>query len=485
MSSGRPSGIARLAAAIALAAGVAFLYRCKLPLHWPGGGEGVPTPAPTATPAPSPTPVYIPQKRMETSRLFNGMQVHTVLESEPGTTATEESDTPSSYSLELKVKVKAPRANLDLASLRKLNPHLAEALPGLALMLPSARIAPGYEALFGNKLALLQHNLPRLDQLMTRHNFFDCETILNIANAQTKRSAVLIQADMDVDTDGSDADRLPPVDGNSSTFQPMTNYRWPKRTPLVNPFLPGRRAKLNEREAELAQAEARGASRSALERLRDLVGAARYEVNQLAENSFLLAATDPYVVLPEIMMTGSDPAFTPHLGDYCVVIVGEALFPAVVGDIGPSDKIGEASLRIAREVNPNASADIRALTPLKATYLVFPNTADHPFGPPDLDRWHARVEALLNEFGGYGGKLVAWENISKPAPIPTPTPVPTPVPTPAVAPSPTAAPTGGSPSPNASPSPQVSPTPQPGVSPSPTPAASPPGPNTVLSVRSP
>jgi hypothetical protein len=444
--------MARLALAIAFAAAVALLYRCNLTLHRPGGGEGTPTPtAAPPTPTPSPTPVYIPQKRIETSKLFNGMQVHTVLESEPGGTATEERDAPGSYSLDLKLKVKIPRANIDLVSLSKLNPHLAEVLPSLPLLLPSARIAPAYEEIFSRKLALLQHDLVRLDQLMSRHNFFDCETILNLQNAQTKRTAVLIQADMDVDTDGSDADRLPPVDANSSTFQPMTNYRWPKRTPLVNPFLAKYRARLSATEAEVTLAQAKGAKPARLEVLRDLVGAARYDVNQLVSNSFLLAATDPYVVLPGTMMTGSDPSFSPRVGDYCVVIVGDLLLPAVVGDIGPNDKIGEASLRIAKEINPNASADNRAMSPLKATYLVFPRSADRPFGPPDLPRWRARVEALLNEFGGYGGKLMVWEDLSKPAPVPTPTPIPTP----SVTPSPTAANPSIAPAPTAtSPSPE-------------------------------
>ena len=43
-------------------------------------------------------------------------------------------------------------------------------------------------------------------------------------------SALLIQSDMDVDSDGSDPDRLPDVDASDPTFQPLTSYKWPKRT---------------------------------------------------------------------------------------------------------------------------------------------------------------------------------------------------------------------------------------------------------------
>ena len=36
------------------------------------------------------------------------------------------------------------------------------------------------------------------------------------------------------------------------------------------------------------------------------------------------------------------------------------------------------------------------------TYLVFPGTADKPFGPPNLDKWHEKVSAYINELGGLG-----------------------------------------------------------------------------------
>ena len=217
----------------------------------------------------------------------------------------------------------------------------------------------------------------------------------------------------------------------------MTSYRWPKRSPLVNPFLAGRQAKLNTVELELAQAKSAAAPPARLQALREAIGAAKYEVHQLKTNSFLLAATDPYVVIPGTMASGSSAAFSPHIGDYCVVIVGDVLYPAIVGDIGPSYIVGEASLRIAHQVNPLSAAGVRAVTPLKATYLIFPTSADKPFGPPDLDRWHARVETLLNEFGGYGGKLFPWVNLSKPAPLPTPPPTPTPPPSPSPSQTPT------------------------------------------------
>ena len=78
------------------------------------------------------------------------------------------------------------------------------------------------------KVTSIRTNLDRLDQLISRHNFFDCETILELQNPKTKRKALLIQADMDVDTDGTDGDRMPSFEPGSRTFQPFTSYRWKK-----------------------------------------------------------------------------------------------------------------------------------------------------------------------------------------------------------------------------------------------------------------
>ncbi|MEI6562636.1 MAG: glycoside hydrolase family 75 protein [Verrucomicrobiota bacterium] len=429
----------------------------KLPWRQP-----IPTPAPTATPTPTPkpTPIYIPQKKLEVSRLFNDMDVRTQVESEPGGTATAERETRSSYALELNVKVKVPKPNADLESLSKLNPALPKLLPGLTEMLATAQVSPKYEALYARKLAQLQRNLPRLDLLLSRHNFFDCETILQLRHPETQRTALLLQADMDVDTDGSDPDRLPAVDPSDPTFQPLTSYRWPKQTVLTNPFLPGREARLRALEAELAHAKGMGEPR--LQALRDAVSAARYEVHLLKTCSFLIAATDPYVVLPGIFSDEMNPAFQPRVGDYCAVIHGNTIYPAIVGDVGPRDLVGEASYRLGKEINSETSATHRAESNLKVTYLYFPNSADKPFGPPDLSKWSSRVEALLNEMGGYEGTLHTWVNLSKPAPTPTPTPSPTPIPTPGALPS--ASPEG---------IPSASATPTPGTSAMPAPSASP------------
>ena len=159
----------------------------------------------------------------------------------------------------------------------------------------------------------------------------------------------------------------------------------------------------------------------------------RYEVGQLKTMSFLVAATDPFVVLPGSIVGKNREPFTPHVGDYCVVIYGDKLYPSIVGDVGPSTKMGEASIRLGKELNPKATAYNRPTNDLKVTYLVFPNSADKPWAAPDLQRWQERCQELLNEMGGYQGELHVWENLIKPPPTPTPTPVPVESPSPALA----------------------------------------------------
>jgi hypothetical protein len=164
------------------------------------------------------------------------------------------------------------------------------------------------------------------------------------------------------------------------------------------------------------------------------------EVTDLKKYSFLIAKADPYVVLPGFMLRQTNHPFQPRLGDYVVVIYQGKLYPALLGDAGPSYKIGEASLRICSELDPRSNPYNRPVSDLNITYIVFPGSAEDPPGPPDLQKLHDRCAALLNEIGGYTGELWTWEDIlAKPSPAPqesaalrgTASPTPTPSPAPA------------------------------------------------------
>jgi len=393
-------------------------------------------PEKTPTPAPSPKVPVITGK-LDTSRLFSGITVHAAVDPVPGGAASDERADPQSYVLELKLHARVPAPNKTVEELAKVNPELPRLLPGLAAMLTPDSVSPFFKELYDTKLKNLRENLVRLDQLLSRHNFYDCQTVLQLRHPETKRRAVLLQADMDVDADGSDSDRLPAGSGVSPNFKPVTSYRWPKKSQIPNSYVGPAEERLKRYETELAN------KATAADRKRDLkagIASVRDEIETLKKFSFLIGATDPYIVLP----MGLGKMDGGKVGDMALVVFGDRIFPAIVGDIGPSDKAGEASLRIAKEISNVATPNNRPVNDLKVTYLIFPGTAETPFGPPDLEKLQARCDVLVKEIGGAGVPLHHWENIIPPLPSPTPTPSPSPVPSasPSVSPAPT---TGASP----------------------------------------
>ena len=250
---------------------------------------------------------------------------------------------------------------------------------------------------------------------------------------------------MDVDCDGSDGDRLPTSLGAPTNFKPFTSFKWTKKTSQPNPYLAGTEERLRKAEDEL---NGRTTTAERKNDLRRAIAQLKTEVATLKKFSFLIGTTDPYIVMPGAFTRGKDAAKT---GDYGLVIFGDGIYPTIVGDIGPNDKVGEASFRIAKQISGQATPYNRPVSDLKVTYLVFPGTADPQFGPPDLEKLTARCQQLVDEIGGASVPLHHWVSA-----IPTPTPTPTPSPTPTA--SPTSTSPGASPSatfafPIASPSP--------------------------------
>ena len=384
-------------------------------------------PEKSPTPAASPKPPVI-TGRLETARLFSGITVQASVDPVPGGAASDERADPQSYVLELKLRARVPEPNKTIEELARVNPELPRLLPGLAAMLTPESVSPFFKELYETKLKNLREDLIRLDQLLSRHNFYDCQTVLQLRHPETKRRAVLLQADMDVDADGSDADRLPAGSGTSPNFQPVTSYRWPKKSAIPSAYIAPAEERIQRYETELA------VKTTTAERKRDLrkaISSLRDEIGTLKKFSFLIGATDPFIVLP----IGLGKADGGKVGDYALVIFADRIFPAIVGDVGPADKAGEASLRIAKEINQLATPLNRPVSDLKVTYLVFPGTAETPFAPPDLEKLHTRCEELVKEIGGASVPLHRWENIIPPLPTPTPTPTPTPAsPTPAATP---------------------------------------------------
>ena len=406
------------------------------------------------TPQPKPTRAPIISGKLETARLFNGVTVHADVATIPGTAASDERIDPRSYVLDLKLEAHVPAPNKTIDELAKVNPELPKLLPGLTTMVTPESVSPFFAQLYETKVKTLRENLGRLDQLLSRHNFYDCQTVLQLKHPQTNRKAVLVQAEMDVDADGSDSDRMPAGSGAPTNFKPFTSFRWAKKTKVPNPYLAATQEHLYRVETELA---AKATTPERKRELQDARAQLRKDIDTLKKWSFLIGATDPYIVIPTGFASGTGG----KIGDYAVVVAGNAIYPAIVGDAGPPDKVGEASLRIAKEINSMSTPYNRPVSDLTVTYLVFPGTADSPFGPPDLEKLQRRCEALVNEIGGATVPLHHWENIIPPPPTPTPTPTPTLSPTPSPSPSVSPSATFAFPTPTPTPTPPEEASPSP------------------------
>ena len=150
-----------------------------------------------ATPSPEPTRARSPfvTGKLDTAKLFNGVTVHANVETLPGADATTERVDPNSYVLDLKLQARVPSPNRTIDELAKVAPQLPVLLPGLTAMLTPDPVSPLFAQLYETKIRVLRENLVRLDLLLSRHNFFDCQTVLQLQHPQSHRKALLLQAD--------------------------------------------------------------------------------------------------------------------------------------------------------------------------------------------------------------------------------------------------------------------------------------------------
>lgn len=399
---------------------------------------------------------------MDTAQLFNGVTyIHKLRAPRSESLASAERLDPASYLVEIQVTVQRPRASRSREDVASNDPKLAEVLDAVPGFWQGARVSDAFGRLYENKENWLRERLSRLDQLLSRHNYYDCETILEYELPKTGRRMLVMKGDMDVNVDGSDGDRNIEVDGSSRFFQPQTSYRWRKRTSRPNPFLAAAEEKLAQLRDEYA---IRGLPAQRNAELRAGIQETSRRIYDLKTWSFLVSEADPSIVVPGFMLRGGGgrPALV-GLGDYAVVIYQGKGYPAIVGDAGPSFKFGEASLRICREIHQGASANTRPVSHLHAAYIVFPGTADEP-GPPDLALWNERCAALLAEAGLGDLPLHQWEDIVPPWPEEATTPAPATAEAPEAA-SPASSPPPAAPSPaeeqpaESSPHPAALPTP--------------------------
>src|SRR5207244_5006276 len=111
---------------------------------------------------------------------------------------------------------------------------------------------------------------------------------------QSHRKALLLQADMDVDADGSDSDRMPTGTGVTTNFKPFTSYRWTKKTPAANPYLPAIEERLKRTEDEYGQ---RTITPTRKRELRTAIAQLREQITHQKRIRSLIVAYDSYIVI--------------------------------------------------------------------------------------------------------------------------------------------------------------------------------------------
>jgi hypothetical protein len=357
-------------------------------------------------------------------KMSKGFQLETKVTVEKGDLASKERNRDTSYTATYELKIKVPKPSTTFESLQKVSPKLGEIFPDLKDMLPKAEVSRFFYQSYENKTNRLKSKSTQLSELMTQHNFYDCETILNLKHPESGRRALLLQSEMDVVSDGSDGDRLPTMPDNivnSSYYQPMTSYGWRKTGKTPNPLIAGWKGRIKKANEEIAR---KGTTSDRKAWLKMRIKKIKREIEDLEARSYLIAEYDPFIVMPINMVTYKGDKYGARVGDYAVVIYNGKIYPTIVGDAGPSFKTGEASLRMAKQLNARAGIYSRPVSDLAVTYLVFPGTADK-FKAPDYEVWKTRCAELILEFGGLGEKyaLHTWKNTLpeiKPKPEPKP-----------------------------------------------------------------
>lgn len=357
---------------------------------------------------------YISWRKIDTATLWSDIPVTTEMVTEQGDTAVKEREIDEAYEIQMTVKLRVPKPNTSPAELAAINENLPAMLNDFETLVAGAEVSPLFHHLYERKTERIQQKVTRLDQLLSRHNLYDLETVLHMEHPDTGQKLLFVQGEMDVVSDGSDGDRWPELDDYitmSQHYQPFTSYGWGKRTSTPNPLLERWETKLAEYEKEFAIT---GLSIERNRYLRSNIETLKAEIADMKARSYLIAEADPFFVLPLSFLGRRDETpFAPSIGDYGVIVYKDKLYPAIAGDAGPSWKFGEASLRVAKTLNDRASAYNRPVSDLDITYLIFPGSRDETKGPPNLEAWHAKCTELLNGIGGIGEgfELHQWEDL--------------------------------------------------------------------------
>ena len=106
------------------------------------------------------------------------------------------------WTCNLRSRCRSPRARRKKS--RTAHPRCSASCPSSGRCSEGPRYRGFFYGIYQNKTELLRQNLTHLDALLPRDTFYDTDTILEIQDPDTRRKMLLIQSDMDVDSDGSD-----------------------------------------------------------------------------------------------------------------------------------------------------------------------------------------------------------------------------------------------------------------------------------------
>lgn len=351
-------------------------------------------------------------KVSDVRKLRSGIPFKTEVTFEKGGIASKERVDDESYVAKYELTLKLPSPAKTLEEVSKANTDLAEILPSLPGLLEKAEVSRWYNEIYDNKAQRVKRDANALNELLTKHNIYDCQTILNM-RSESGRRVFFMQAEMDVVSDGSDGDRLaemPDSIVNSTYYQPTTSYGWRKIGKTPNPMIAGLKRRIENGTKELNEA---GTSADRKAWLRSRIAMLKRVISDLKARSYLIAEYDPFIVIPVNLITARGDSYAPKVGDYAVVIYGDKVYPCIVGDGGPTFKVGEASLRLAKELDSRATPYNRPVSDLTVTYVVFPGSREPKAGPPDYDVWRQKCHTLLGEIGGLGNgyELHQWTDL--------------------------------------------------------------------------
>jgi hypothetical protein len=122
--------------------------------------------------------------------------------------------------------------------------------------------------------------------------------------------------------------------------------------------------------------------------------------DSLVQSDFADASNIPFIVMPGgVPLPG---AMRWKAGDLAIVVANGRTAYAVIGDSGPSGKLGEGSRALLRELGIGPTDD-----PAAVTTLLFPGTAARIAGswPLDPARFRTEARALIDAVTGGGGAL--------------------------------------------------------------------------------